>query len=196
MRTVTVSISDVDLAATRELFDEMEAEGRRMLEGAGIPVQDIGVQREAAVRYHGQTFDLLVPLSPGRIEDKHLKDLEANFLDRYQARYHRTNTGHRIEVVNWRVVVGGPRPDVRLEIFPFSGGANLALKGYRQVYMSDAGGFVECPVYDRYRLGADTIISGPAIIEEIESTVVVGTHGQVQADQHNNLLLTLVTDQR
>jgi len=196
LRTVTVSISDVDLAATRELFDEMEGEGRRMLEGAGIPARDIGVRREAAVRYHGQTFDLLVPLSPGDIEDKHLRDLEANFLERYQARYHRTNPGHRIEVVNWRVAVGGPRPDVRLEIFPFSGGANLALKGHRQVYMSDTDGFVECPVYDRYRLGAGANINGPAIIEEVESTVVVGPDGKVQADEHNNLLLTLVAHQR
>ena len=195
LRTVAVSISDVDLAATRELFEEMEAEGRRMLEGAGIAAQDIGVRREAAVRYYGQTFALLVPMSSSQIEDMHLRQLEADFLERYQARYHRTNPGHRIEVVNWRVVVGGPRPDVRLEKFPPSNGKKLPLKGYRQVYMSDTDGFVTCPVYDRYRLGSGASISGPAIIEEVESTVVVGSAGKVQADEHNNLLLTIVTNQ-
>ena len=194
LRTVAVSIYDVDLAATRELFEEMEAEGRRMLEGAGIAAQDIGVRREAAVRYYGQTFDLLVPMSSSQIEDMHLRQLEAAFLERYQARYHRTNPGHRIEVVNWRVVVGGPRPDVRLEKFPPSNGKKLPLKGYRQVYMSDTDGFVTCPVYDRYRLGSGASISGPAIIEEVESTVVVGSAGKVQADEHNNLLLTIVTN--
>ena len=58
------------------------------------------------------------------------------------------------------------------------------------------GDFVDCPVYDRYRLGAGTRIMGPAIIEEVESTVVVGVGARVKADEHNNLLMTLAKDSR
>ena len=196
MRTATVLISDVDMEATRDLFREMEIEGKRMLEGAGIGARDIQVKREAAIRYRGQSFDLFVSMPTGRLARKHLAAMEQEFVESYRARYHRTNPGHPIEIVNWRVVVSGPRPDVRLQKFPSGRGARAALKGHRQVYFVETGGFVDCPVYDRYSLGAGTRIKGPAIIEEMESTVVVGVGARVQADEHNNLLLTLPKDIR
>ena len=191
MRTATVTLGDVDLTATQVLFKEMEAEGRRLLEGAGLNARSISVRREAAIRYRGQTFDLLVPVPSGRLGRKDLEKMEAEFLTRYQTRYHRTNPGHPIEVVNWRVVVGGPRPDIKLQTFPAGKSARAALKGRRKVYDADAGGFIDCPVYDRYALGAGVRLKGPAIIEEVESTVVVGAGAQVEADRHNNLILTL-----
>ena len=57
--------------------------------------------------------------------------------------------------------------------------------------MPERAGFVSCPVYDRYRLARGAGFSGPAIIEERESTVVVGTMGAVTVDQHLNLVVRL-----
>jgi N-methylhydantoinase A len=196
LRTATVLVPDVDLEATRGLFREMETEGKRMLQGAGIGARDIQIRREAAIRYRGQSFDLFVSVPPGRLGRKHLENIEQEFVESYRTRYHRINPGHPIEVVNWRVVVSGPRPNVRLQKFPAGRGARAALKGRRQVYFVEIGDFVDCPVYDRYRLGAGTRIKGPAIIEEVESTVVVGVGARVKADEHNNLLMTLAKDSR
>ena len=117
-------------------------------------------------------------------------------MERYKTRYHRINPGHPIEVVNWRVVIGGPRPDLPPQVFPAGRGARAALKGHRRVYVPESGGFVDTPVYDRYALGAGTRITGPAIVEEAESTVVIGVGGRVRSDEHNNLILTLSADKR
>ena len=191
MRTATALLSEVDPEAVLSLFAQMEAEGRRLLDGAGVASRDIRVRREAAIRYRGQTFDLFVPAPAGRLRREDLQAMETAFLERYRARYHRTNPGHPIEVVSWRVVVGGPRPDHCPQTFPAARDAADALKGRRQVYTPESGGFEDCPVYDRYALGAGASIEGPAIVEEAESTVVIGPRGEVQADEHNNLHLTL-----
>jgi len=196
MRTSTALLSEIDLEETRILFSEMEIEGRRLLGGTGVAIRDIRVDREAAIRYRGQTFDIFVPVPAGRLRRKHMEIMEHEFLERYKTRYHRINPGHPIEVVNWRVVIGGPRPDLPPQVFPAGRGARAALKGHRRVYVPESGGFVDTPVYDRYALGAGTRITGPAIVEEAESTVVIGVGGRVRSDEHNNLILTLSADKR
>ena len=191
MRTATALVSEVDPEAVLKLFAEMEAEGRRLLDGAGVAPRDIGIRREAAIRYRGQTFDLFVPAPAGGLRREHLQAMEAAFVERYRMRYHRTNPGHPIEVVSWRVVVSGPRPDHRPPTVPDARNGVRALKGRRRICTPETGAFVDCPVYDRYALGAGASIEGPAVVEEAESTVVIGAGAEVRADEHNNLHLTL-----
>ena len=191
MRTTTTLLPDIDLEAVSSLFAEMETEGRRLLDGAGVALRDIRIRRDAAIRYRGQTFDLFVPVPADRFGREDVKAMEEAFLERYRTRYHRTNPGHPIEVVSWRLVVGGPRPDHRPQTVPAARDATGALKGHRQVYSPESGGFEDCPVYDRYALGAGASIEGPAVVEEAESTVVIGAGAEVEADEHNNLHLTL-----
>ena len=191
MRTATALVSEVDPEAVLKLFAEMETEGRRLLDGAGVAPRDIAIRREAAIRYRGQTFDLFVPAPAGGLRREDLQVMEAAFVERYRTRYHRTNPGHPIEVVSWRVVVSGPRPDHRPPTVPDARDAVHALKGRRRICTPETGGFEDCPVYDRYALGAGASIEGPAVVEEAESTVVIGAGAEVRADEHNNLHLTL-----
>jgi N-methylhydantoinase A len=59
------------------------------------------------------------------------------------------------------------------------------------VYVPEAGGFVECPVWDRYRLGVDARIDGPAIVEERETTVVLLPGDVGRIDEHGNLVIDI-----
>ncbi|HWN13032.1 MAG TPA: hypothetical protein VNU02_04175, partial [Candidatus Dormibacteraeota bacterium] len=52
----------------------------------------------------------------------------------------------------------------------------------------EAGGYVETPVYDRYRLDPGARLSGPAIVEERESTTVIGPGALISVDAHRNLV--------
>ena len=58
-----------------------------------------------------------------------------------------------------------------------------ALKGRRPAYFAEAGEFIETPVYDRYRLAPGATVEGPAIVEERESTAVIGPGGHVRVDE-------------
>jgi N-methylhydantoinase A len=55
--------------------------------------------------------------------------------------------------------------------------------------MPELSGMAEVPVYDRYRLAPDACFSGPAIVEERESTLVVGPEAQCRVDEGWNLVV-------
>jgi N-methylhydantoinase A len=69
--------------------------------------------------------------------------------------------------------------------------AQPACKGQRPVYDPQAEQFQETSVYDRYRLQPGTVLKGPAIIEERESTVVVNGPATLQVDAVSNLVVDL-----
>ena len=92
-----------------------------------------------------------------------------------------------VEIVNWKVEVWGPSPKTEDYRLAGIGPSQDARKGVRQAYFPEAGGYVDCPVYDRYSLTVGEPITGPAIIEERESTCVVGVGDAVTLDDRGNL---------
>jgi N-methylhydantoinase A len=68
-------------------------------------------------------------------------------------------------------------------------GAEAAKKATRPVYFGEAGRFVDCPIYDRYQLTAGTVVLGPAVVEEFDSTTVIHPGYQARVDDVGNLLL-------
>jgi len=59
----------------------------------------------------------------------------------------------------------------------------------RPVYFAEAGGYVDTPVHDRYRLGAGAVLDGPAVVEELDSTTVVHPGYRATVDRYGNLLV-------
>ena len=64
-------------------------------------------------------------------------------------------------------------------------------KSYRDVFFPEVGGFVSCPIYDRLALPPGRQLDGPAVIEERESTVIIGPGGTLRVDDYGNLLADL-----
>jgi N-methylhydantoinase A len=93
-----------------------------------------------------------------------------------------------MQVVSWRVRVCGPTPEPwTASTQPGPGGEPL--KGERPVYFPELGGFVATRVYDRYRLTPATTLEGPAVIEERESTVIIGPAARGHVDHLLNLIV-------
>ena len=68
--------------------------------------------------------------------------------------------------------------------------ASIAKKGSRPAYFAEAGGFVETALYDRDKLQAGMRFVGPAIVEERDSTAVIGTDTEVVVDAWGNLIVS------
>ena len=166
-------------------FAEMEAEARRLLEEAGAAPGDVAFRRSADMRFAGQGFDIPVPM-PATLD---AAAVEAAFLDTYQRLFDRRITGVPIEVLSWRLHASASRPAVpEGAVRPADGGS--ALKGRRPVWFAETG-LAPCAVYDRYRLTPGQRLPGPAVVEERESTVVVGPDASVTLDAHGNLLIDI-----
>jgi N-methylhydantoinase A/oxoprolinase/acetone carboxylase beta subunit len=145
-----------------------------------------------------------IPLGP--LGPASLQAITASFEAAYRLLYSRTPQGVPLEALNWRAVVAGPAPvSVAQSADGGSAGPRLVsrsrqarradttvgppqLKGSRKAYFPEIGGYVETPVYDRYALGPGARLAGPAIVEERESTTVVGPGAVVTVDAHRTLV--------
>jgi N-methylhydantoinase A len=100
-----------------------------------------------------------------------------------------------LEIVNWKVRASGPLPSLGENgialTAPAAGAKRPALKGRRQVYSPTSDAYAECPVFDRYALDVGATLTGPALIEENESTCVIGEGDCVVVDEHRNLVATV-----
>jgi N-methylhydantoinase A len=185
-------LHELDWAKANALLDAMETEGQALLEESGVPPDTISHRREADMRYVGQGHEIRVPLPAGALGPGHAGELQAAFEAVYRELYERLGPSVPLEILNWRVVSSGPRPTVALRI-PAPQGATIAQarKGERAAYFPEAGGFVSTPIYDRYRLGPGMTFVGPAIVEERESTAIIGPGGRCRIDAQHNLVVEL-----
>ena len=191
VRTLRARLDAADWDALNRLFGEMEDEGRGLLVRAGIPHDRVSVARIAEMRYVGQGHEVEAPVPAGRLSAASLPAITASFEEAYRALYHRLPQGVPLEALNWRVTVAAPAPALA-----FGGAAvgdraaTAALKTRRRAWFAESQGWVDTPVYDRYALGPGTTFEGPAIIEERESTAVIGPGARCRVDDG----LTVVVD--
>ena len=98
--------------------------------------------------------------------------------------------GTPTQLVNMRVSAVAPSSKpVMAEIEAGAGDGSAARKAARQVYFEGVQGYVECPTYDRTKLGAGDSFDGPAIIEEWNSTIIVQPGHKLTVDNFGNLLI-------
>jgi len=188
VRSYVSRVSEIDWAHLNRLFDEMEGEGRRVLAEAGVV--EVEVLRHADMRYSGQGFEISVPMPAGRLGAQSIDEIEEHFFTTYERLFDRRIAGVPIEALTWRLSVSGPAPDIRLHFAGAKPGKGEARKGTRQVYFPGHG-YIACPVYSRYALDEGAELHGPAVIEERESTVVVGPDARVSVDQYLNLIIDI-----
>ena len=65
------------------------------------------------------------------------------------------------------------------------------VKGSRPTYFPDAKGYVETTVYDRTKLAVGDTLAGPAIIEDADSTLIVGPGAAVDIAATGNIIVTM-----
>jgi N-methylhydantoinase A len=194
-RTLVVPLADAPWDRLNELFATMEAEGVRQLEATGV--RGVArVSRMAEVRYAGQGHELSVPVPDGRLGPDALVAIQRAHAEVYAAHYGYAEPANAaIEATNWKVEVVGTSPAVTLRGATTPGTGGDSLKGTRKVYFPEAGGFVDCAVHDRYRLGPGTLVTGPAVIEERETTAVLLPGDQGSVDTHGNLIIELAREE-
>ena len=185
-------IDILDWQEVNALLSEMEREGQELLENSGVLSADITHHRIADIRYVGQGHEIQVPLPPGQLSSESIPAITHSFEEIYRRLYERLSSSVAIEVINWRVTSSGPSPRVYLrETEDEPRDAQTAQKGSRSAYFPELGGYGTIPVYDRYALMTGASFTGPAIIEERESTVIVGPDSRCRIDGQRNLIVEL-----
>lgn len=181
-------LDDVDWGRVDALLHELEAEGTALLTESGLEPEQVAHTRYADLRYVGQGHEVRIELPPGKLGES--DDVVGSFEHEYARLYGRSGPGVPVEAINWRVVSSGPPPALELGAVELAAGATAA-KQPRPAYFPSLGGFVETAVYDRYALAPSVRFEGPAIVEERESTLVVGPGQTVEVAADLSLAVSL-----
>ena len=162
--------SDPEIATA---FDELAAAARTTLRAEGIDDGDMVVEFAADVRYHGQGFEIPIPV------DREAFDGEgaglAAIASAFDAEHDRLfgflldTTAH--EVVTLRATASGPRPNVTPDTVDEGESVADATVGRHRIWVD--GAHHEAVVIDRSLLGAGAVVDGPAVITEMDSTTLV-----------------------
>jgi N-methylhydantoinase A len=189
VRSAYSRLDQQDWSLANQLLDVMAEEGRKVLESSGLPAKEIRYQRTADMRYVGQGHEVSVRLPSGVLGQQHVPQITAEFEETYRGLYGRKGPDVALEIINWRLVASGPRPEMNLHLPRDTSDKRHARKGSRRTYFPESGGFVETAVYDRYAFQPGVEFTGPAIVEERESTLIVGPSGCARVDKNLNVIV-------
>jgi len=191
VRSAYSRLDQLDWGFANRLLDEMAEEGGDVLERSGLSAEQISYKRSADMRYVGQGHEVAVMLPDGVLSAEHLSRISKLFNDAYRALYGREGPDVPLEVINWRVVASGPRPELNLKLPTNRRREGNARRGFRRAYFPEPGEYIETAVYDRYALDVGMEFIGPGIVEERESTLIVGARGKARIDERLNIVVEL-----
>jgi len=190
-RTYHRRIDEVDGARLAAIYDEMTVQAVAVVRESAVDGQ-IQVVRSADARYVGQGYELNVPVPSGRLDAAALQRIRAAFDEIYAARYGYADAQAPVEVVTWKLSAVAGTPRVALAKAPPRSGEG-GRKAVRRAYFPEARGYLECPIYDRYALPPGIGLTGPAIVEERESTTVLPPGVEAVVDEYANLVVQVTS---
>ena len=190
-RSRRIHVADIDAADFVASFQALEREAKSHLLSAGVPAADIRLKRGLDMRYQGQGHEIEVTLPDSPEAGDLFGQLDELFGRAYRAAY-TLRLDEPAEIVTWKVEASGPAPNLGGG-YTLSGpaGTAAARKGQRLAYDPDSAKLIEWPVYDRYALAPGATVTGPALIEERESTCVIGAGNVATVDARYNLVAEL-----
>ncbi|MEJ1180434.1 MULTISPECIES: hydantoinase/oxoprolinase family protein [unclassified Pseudarthrobacter] len=182
-------ISDaVDLAALNATFEDLEAEGGQALTAQAVPEDGQVVKRHADMRYFGQAYELTVDLPGGVITEENFAELLTAFHDAHKRTYGHSAPGEPVEIVNVRATALGPvAPPVIPETVGGTAPEAAARIAEREISFED--GSHTATIWKRELLRGGNVVSGPALIEADDTSVLVPPGDVVNIDGYGNLII-------
>jgi N-methylhydantoinase A len=191
VRSHKVSLDGADFDEIENIFKEMEAEGAKTLQKSGSG-EEITFERSVDTRFVGQGSETNIAIPEGDFRQVKRDEVRRRFDSLYKRLYGRTYPESPVEFINFKVRAGLPERLLKLPKAEIGKGTlDAAVKGTREAYSGIARAFIPYTVYDRYRLFPGASFHGPAIIEERESTVIVGEDASISVDEYGFLWIDL-----
>jgi N-methylhydantoinase A len=190
VRTVYTTTATADAAAIEAVFAELERDGAGMLDRAGVAPERRRFERSIDARYERQSYELAVAV-PGRVLDAAaLQGVAEAFHDRHKLTYGHDNRSEPVQLVSLRVTAIGAIPTLTISTATAAANsATSAVKAQRQVWFRGMGAAL-ATIYDRRHMPAGLIVPGPAVIESLESTILVPPAWQARMDDSGFVHLT------
>lgn len=172
------------------LFEEIEAQGVAHLKADGFEEDRIEIRRSLEMRYVGQVHECTVEVGNFAIDAAGIEKLKEAFHRRHKQLYTYAEPNSVVEVVNLESTLYGLVDKPEVASLAAGTDVDAAIKGSRNAIFSADGASQRVPVIDGDKLGAGSVVTGPAIIEEITTTVVIEPGWQAELHESGSYVLT------
>jgi len=173
------NVAELDPADVERTFQELEAEGRDRLLHEGVAESDMVFQRSIDMRYLGQWRAMSIKVDP---PIRSLEAAVATFHEEHGREHNFTRPQAPVEVYRLGVTATGLTRKAEFATHE-PDGVEPVPASRRMVRFDELPEPVDTPIYERDSLSAGTKIAGPAIIEQLDSTILVppGVTAEVDA---------------
>jgi len=190
VNTLNQPLDEADIDQLHQLLASQRAEGERLISQEPVPVEALEVRHVLDMQFVGQTHLLQVPLTHADLSREEIQQaFETIYFDRFRVRLSEI----RAQIVSVSTSVIGQRPPVDLAglIPPDSRADTLeeARLGSRPVWFD--GGWVEAALYDREKLPANSQLTGPAVLEQMDTTILIEPQDSASTDADGNILIQI-----
>ena len=185
-RTIYAPLDSLTPEQLTAIWDDMAAEGRAMLDAARVPAEKQELLRQADLRYGRQAYELTVDAPDGPISAATLASLAAGFHTAHERTYGHKNEAEPVHIVTLRLSAVGKLGQPR---FAETTGDGSSQKAERPAWFASTGR-IQTPVHDRAKLAVGQVLHGPAIVESLDSTLVLQPGWQAKVDDAGFLRLT------
>jgi len=180
----------LDFAEASGLYAEMRAQARADFARIGIAESQLSFQPTVEMRYADQFHEVEIDLPSETLNAETLQALLANFHARYEKMYTYSMSWRAAEFLTFRLKVTAPRRPVQMAASAqAAGGVEAARRGTRSCLFAGETKRVETPVYDWDRMEPGHKLSGPALVDDKTTTVLVLRGFTCEVDAYRNLVL-------
>jgi N-methylhydantoinase A len=190
-RSHRVALDDADLKEIERLFAELEREGAAILQETDMQ-QNILFERTIMMRFVGQGAETDLIIEGKSFDQRTKEEIRNLFDDVYKKLYGRTYPETPVEFVTFKVRASLPERPFRIPpLGSTAGSLENCIKGQRKAFSLLKKEFIPFSVYDRFKLFPGVSFEGPAIIEEKESTIVIGEDARASVDEYGFVWIDL-----
>jgi len=186
--------SEINPDELKILYGSMEREGVNVLKSQGIGEKDIKSVRGAAIRYFGQLHNIDIFLPEVEVgepwTEATVKCLINGFHERHKDLYGRSDPSMPVTIETVKLHAVARRRSFEMAQEPLDGeDPSPGFKRTRKVYFEKKYGFIDTPCYDSERLRHGNVMTGPAIIEGTNTTVVIPHGFRLHVDAYGNYIM-------
>ena len=195
VRTVNRPLDGMEIDRLTGMLEHQAGEGEALIHQEPVRIEAIDVTHSLDMQFAGQTHLLSVPLESAEMTRA---DIQKAFEEVYYNRFRVRLPEIRAQIVNVNTSVTGRRPEVDLagliDNSARAGSVAAAQTASRPVWF-DGGGAESCwqdtPVYAREKLPLDARLAGPAILEQMDTTILIEPQDSAVSDDDGNIFVTV-----
>lgn len=180
----------LSLEKVHQILHELQEQGYETLESEGLEKHEIVFQYHFDMMYTGQYYEVSVPFTQEEIDHLTIELVDEKFHQLHDQLYGYHTKEMTIEVVNFNVSALGKTLKPEVKNTPYSGSNSAhALKGVRKAALGVKGEMVDVAVYNGDLFSHGNYVEGPAIIEQVVTTIIVPKEFDCICDKNDNYIM-------